>query len=135
MGRLTIGDVMSRHPQTVSADESAATALEIMRKNSYHHLPVVKDGKFFSLVSAREITLLLSMSPDPERLAKRKVGDFAAMDCFSVQVDTPLLEVLKIIVERRIGSVVIVEDDCVSGIFTITDSCRLLRDMILSEQG
>ena len=48
-----IGDVMTRSPRIVDADEPFGSALIIMHDNRFRHLPVIKNGKLVGIVSAR----------------------------------------------------------------------------------
>lgn len=51
----TIGEVMTADPDTLSGDDTAAHALEMMREHGYRHLPVVKDGRPVGIVSVRDL--------------------------------------------------------------------------------
>ena len=44
-GTVTLADVMTAHPQTVSADKPVGHALLMMYEGGYRHVPVVKDGR------------------------------------------------------------------------------------------
>lgn len=48
-------DVMTPHPQTVDAAESAGKALQMMRKGGFRHLPVTQKGQLIGIVSIRDI--------------------------------------------------------------------------------
>jgi CBS domain-containing protein len=49
-------DVMTKKPDTVEADSPATVALSRMTERGYRHLPVVKDGQLFGIVSRRDFT-------------------------------------------------------------------------------
>lgn len=51
----TIGDVMTKNPDTLSPDDTAADALELMQSRKYRHLPVTVDGKCVGIVSIRDL--------------------------------------------------------------------------------
>ena len=40
----TVGDIMTADPDTLSPDDIAADALELMQTRGYRHLPVIDDG-------------------------------------------------------------------------------------------
>ena len=52
---VTVGDIMTRDPDTVGPEDSGLDALEIMRIRRYRHLPVVEDGKVVAMVSVRDL--------------------------------------------------------------------------------
>jgi CBS domain-containing protein len=49
-------DVMTKKPDTVEADSPATVALSRMTERRYRHLPVMKDGQLFGIVSRRDFT-------------------------------------------------------------------------------
>ena len=49
--RVTLGDVMTGDPETLSPRKSAIDALRMMRDGGYRHLPVVEDGQIVGIVS------------------------------------------------------------------------------------
>ena len=49
-------DVMTKKPDTVEADSLATVALSRMTERRYRHLPVMKDGQLFGIVSRRDFT-------------------------------------------------------------------------------
>src|SRR5687767_3486942 len=53
--RTTLVDaVMSRNPQTISADSGFTTALQMMHDGRYRHLPVVEGTHVLGMVSVRD---------------------------------------------------------------------------------
>ena len=51
----TVGDIMTANPDTLSPDDSAGDALELMQTRKYRHLPVVVNGKCQAVVSVRDL--------------------------------------------------------------------------------
>ena len=50
-----VGDIMTANPDTLSPDDSAGDALELMQTRKYRHLPVVVNGKCQAVVSVRDL--------------------------------------------------------------------------------
>lgn len=50
-----LADVMTRNPDTIGPDESAADALGMMRKHGYRHLPVMDGAELIGMVSVRDL--------------------------------------------------------------------------------
>lgn len=51
-----VGEVMTRNPDTLRAEDKPGHALRLMRDRNYRHLPVVDDdGKVFAMVSVRDL--------------------------------------------------------------------------------
>jgi len=53
--KILVGDIMTKNPDTLSPDDSAGDALELMNSRGYRHLPVVIDGKCNAMVSIRDL--------------------------------------------------------------------------------
>ncbi len=51
----TIADIMTANPDTLSPNDSAADALELMQPEKYRHLPVVDNGNCIVVVSIRDL--------------------------------------------------------------------------------
>ena len=53
--KTTIGDIMTKDPDTLSPGDSALDALELMSVRKYRHLPVVENGEVVGMVSIRDL--------------------------------------------------------------------------------
>jgi CBS domain-containing protein len=47
----TLGDVMTRQPDTIPSGKIAIEALRLMEDGRYRHLPIVDDGRVVGIVS------------------------------------------------------------------------------------
>ena len=56
-----VADVMTPDPQTLGPNARFGTALALMHKNGFRHVPVVDDGKLLGVVMARQ-----ALDPDME---------------------------------------------------------------------
>lgn len=50
-GRMTLAEVMTKDPATVSPRATAMEALRLMRDGGFAHVPVMEDGRVLGLVS------------------------------------------------------------------------------------
>ncbi len=50
-----VGDIMTANPDTLSPDDSAGDALELMHSRNYRHLPIAVDGKCVGMISIRDL--------------------------------------------------------------------------------
>ena len=122
--------VMTPFPYSVDAEASADEALQFMRHHKIRHLPVTQKGALKSMVSDRDIKLMLG--PDfanPER-SELKVSDAMVDECYIVDLDTPLHLVVRHMAENRIGSAIVTRRGKLAGIFTATDACRAFADYL-----
>ena len=60
-----VADWMTRHPETVDADESTQQAAVVMIHGGFRHLPVLENGKPVGIVSIRDLmrVVLEDVSP------------------------------------------------------------------------
>ena len=55
-GKTTpVKHIMTGNPDTLSPEDSAGDALELMQTRNYRHLPVTEDGKCIAVVSIRDL--------------------------------------------------------------------------------
>ena len=52
---LRLEDIMTKDPLTVSPNDSAMDALELMRARKFRHLPVTENGKVVGMISIRDL--------------------------------------------------------------------------------
>ena len=50
-----VSAIMTKNPDTLSPDDSAGDALNLMQSRNYRHLPVAEDGKCLGVVSIRDL--------------------------------------------------------------------------------
>jgi acetoin utilization protein AcuB len=119
---------MSASPRTISPGSSLATAHRLMRSAGIRHLPVVDRGAVVGLLSARDLLLLETLpnvSPGEARVYEAMVHDV-----FAVAPDAPLGEVVETMIERKLGSAVVVDDGLVVGVLTTIDALRALHELL-----
>jgi CBS domain-containing protein len=101
-----------------------------MRRHNIRHLPVTTKGALTSLVSDRDIKLVLG--PDFAYPSDRelKVRDAMVKDCYVVDLATPLAAVLRHMAIHRIGSALVTRRGKLAGVFTTNDACRAFADYL-----
>jgi acetoin utilization protein AcuB len=119
---------MTPAPLTVGADQNLAVAHRLMRDKRIRHLPVLRAGKLVGLVSQRDLMLIETL-PDvnPNEVP---VEDAMSTDVFAVSPDASLAGVARRMATRRLGSAVVMKGRRVVGLFTATDACRTLAQLL-----
>jgi acetoin utilization protein AcuB len=92
------------------------------------HLPVLYGGHVVGLVSERD--LLLAESIPGVNPTTVHVDEAMVDDVFTVSPDAPVGEVVVAMIERKMGSAVVCEDERVVGVFTTIDALQVLRDLL-----
>jgi acetoin utilization protein AcuB len=124
----TVSRYMTMQPHAVASTEPMAAAHRLMREYGFRHLPVIDDDNLVGIVSDRDLHLLETLRDvDPEQVSVREAMTTPAV---VVPPQAPLDQVVELMSERRLGSVVIVDRHRVAGIFTATDALWALLDLL-----
>lgn len=128
-----IRSVMTPFPYSIDVEDLLEEARRMMEKHGIRHVPV-KDGEsLVGLITDRDIKLVLgpycggSDSDDAPR-----VRHACVFDVFKAEMTTPLHLVVAEMAHRRIGSALITKDGRLAGIFTATDACRCLAELLVA---
>jgi acetoin utilization protein AcuB len=119
---------MTPSPLTIARDRSLAAARELMLAHDVRHLPVLAAGHLVGLLSERDLFLVESLpSVDPGAV---RVEEAMVQDVFKVAPDDPVAEVVEIMIERKVGSAVVMQADHVVGVFTTMDALVALHELL-----
>jgi acetoin utilization protein AcuB len=121
---------MTPFPHSIDIDAPLARARNMMREGHFRHLPVTCGGAIVGIVTDRDIKLLLGPdfgNPDEREL---KVQDAYIDKPCVVPAATPVATVARIMAEHHIGSAIVTKNDKLVGIFTVTDACRALAEVL-----
>jgi acetoin utilization protein AcuB len=131
---IKVGDVMSKPPLSVSPGTSARVAAQLMRNRRVRHLPVVDaHARVLGIITNRDLehaAFLPALSGllawDQRRLKAPRVSDLMTWSAVTISPDSALAVAGLLMFERRIGSLVVVENDRLVGILTGRDLLRAL---------
>lgn len=121
---------MTPFPYSIDIDAPVEQARALMREHQFRHLPVTSGDGVVGMLTDRDIKLVLGPdfgSPDPRSLTVREV--VVERPCI-VPASTPVATVARTMAENHIGSAIVTKNDKLVGIFTVTDACRALAEII-----
>ena len=121
---------MTPFPYSVDIDSPLEHAHELMRQHHFRHLPVTSGETIVGVLTDRDIKLILGpdfASPDEGELRVRDA--YVEKPCV-VPASTPVAKVARVMAENRIGSAIVTKHDKLVGIFTVTDACRALAEVL-----
>lgn len=130
--RPTIKSAMTPFPHSVDVDDSVARAQEIMRKHDVQHVPVEEGGELVGVATHLDIERLVNPALDAQSRSRIRVRDVYMREPYVVDLNAPLDRVLFEMAEREIGSALVVRKGKLVGIFTVTDACRMLAQVVRS---
>lgn len=123
-------DIMTPFPYSVDAEAPIEQAIEFLRTHKIRHLPVTTKGALTSVVSDRDIKLVLGPDFAYPNSRDLKVRDAMVKDCYIVDLSTPLSAVVRHMATQRIGSAVVTRRGKLAGVFTTSDACRAFADYL-----
>lgn len=124
-----VRDHMSSGCHSVKVEDPITVAKELMQFHAIRHLPVLDAGQVVGMVSLGDLYAMEAvMEVDPDRTEVRQA---MSEDIYTAAPDTPLVEVVRTMAERHIGSTVVLgPDGALEGVFTATDCCRVLAELL-----
>jgi CBS domain-containing protein len=124
---------MTRNAKTASRHVTLRELEELFERDDFNAYPVEEDSRIVGLVSKFDFLACFvftpaHMTPRYEDLMKRTVGDIMTPDFIYVRGETKLTRVLQLMVDHRIRSVPVMEDDQrLAGMISREDVMRTLR--------
>lgn len=130
---VTIAPYMTKLPFTIGADQSLLKAEKLMDYLKVRHLPVLDAGKLVGILSDRDIKLVESFKDvDPDHI---KVSEAYTEDPYIVSSDTPIIEVCAQMAQKKFGSVLVVDDHKLVGIFTWVDALQAMEELLKTKEN
>jgi len=125
---------MTPFPYSIDVDAPLKDAHRLMREHHFRHLPVTRADAIVGVLTDRDIKLVLGPDfdyPNEEQLTVRDA--YVERQCV-VNASTPVAIVARTMAENHIGSAIVTKNDKLVGIFTVTDACRALAE-VLGDHG
>ena len=123
---MQIKNLMSENIITVDKDQNLTDALKLLRKHNVSRLPVTNNKELVGIISERDIANKLGSSKYENMPASRlHVSSVMIKDVITVPQSMQLGEVAKIMLEKGIGSVPVMEDNEMVGIVSKADFVTL----------
>ncbi len=128
----TLRAVMTPFPHQVDGQVSVKQAKQKMAEKDVRHLVVAQDNEFESIVSERDLQHASSIY-GAENDDEIVVADICPQKVVIADINDPLDVILDGMAEQHLGSVVVLKEGELAGIFTTTDACyhfaKLLREL------
>lgn len=124
----SVKSYMTARAYTIGAEQLLPEARQLMTLHGIRHLPVLRNGKLHGVISDRDLKLAFAVDGDSAK--KSNVGESCSLEAYSADVNEPLKKVCAEMARRVIGCCMVTEHDKVVGIFTATDACRVLSEVL-----
>jgi acetoin utilization protein AcuB len=135
---MSVRERMSGAVVSVGPDASLAAAATAMRDRKIRHLPVVDShGQLVGIVTARDLRqALFAPALDAEdadlrsMLGALRVGDVMTRTVVSVGAAASIRDAARVMYERRLGALPVVDGGRLVGILTETDVLEAFQDLL-----
>ena len=135
LGDLSVGDVMTREVVTLEINDTLHVADDVMSLGRIRHMPVLDgDGEVAGIISQRDLfrgalarVLGYGEHAQQKLLNILLVKEVMSNEPVSVSPDLSLREAARIMYEKKIGSVLVIDDGALVGILTEGDFVRLAQ--------
>jgi CBS domain-containing protein len=120
----TARDVMTPTPLSVSGETNVREAAELMRDRAIGDLLVTRDDDLLGIVTDRDIVVrVLAAGLDPR---ETPIETACSRDLFVVRADDGIEDVIRLLRDRAIRRVPVMEDGRAVGIISLGDLARQL---------
>lgn len=129
-----VSELMSREVVTVEANESLSLADDIMQLGRIRHMPVVdEEGELVGILSQRDLfrgalaaTLGFGRRAQNRMLESIRAKEVMKGDVQTIAPDATLGEAADLMLRKKIGCLVVVEDGKIAGILTEADFVKAI---------
>lgn len=124
--------VMTPFPYSVNVHDPIERAWDLMHQHKIRHVPVRDQHALVGVVSERDLIAFGDHVRADASGEPIKVGYLCRPDPYVVETTARLDDVVLTMATRHIGSAIVVKDGRLAGIFTSSDACRFLAELLKS---
>jgi|SRR5690554_1402927 len=126
---VPVDEFTTPDPITANEDMAIEDLQLLMEKHGIRHLPIVRGSTVVGIISDRDVRLVSGLTTAEKRHVQ--AADIMAPDPLTVVSSAPLDEVAFAMSERKVGSVIVNDEDGqFLGIFTAIDAMNALIEII-----
>ncbi len=134
---MTVDDVMTPDPAFLGPEDSVRDVIDLLFSLDVRHVPIVRKGTLVGMISDRDVreatlpVLTAFENPDEARkVYQRSAADLMRGDVLAVERQTPVTEVIDLMLDQKIGAIPVVESGKLVGIVSYIDVLRVCRDLV-----
>ena len=120
---LTVNDLMTVDPQTISPDVSLAVVSDLLQVESIRQLPVMDNGRLVGIISERDVCLVRN-SPLFETISAESI---MTANPITVTPETPAFRAAEMLRSYKFGALPVLDGDQLVGIITVSDFLRRME--------
>ena len=120
--KKTVGAWMTHTPTVANLEDKLAGVEAGMHEGDFRAMPVVSDGAVIGIITDRDLRKFTG------KLDATRVKDAMTEHVITVTADTPIVEAARLLRERKIGGLPVVEAGKLIGMITVTDVLQALTE-------
>ncbi len=126
---VPVDEFTTPDPITASEEMTIDELRDLMQQHGIRHLPVIRGDTVVGVISDRDVRIVSGL-PVAEKHQVR-AADIMAADPLTVVASTPLEEVAYAMSDKKVGSVIVNDEDGrFLGIFTASDALNALVEIV-----
>lgn len=125
---MTVKEVMVKEIATLDVNDELSLANDIMRLGRIRHLPVVDGGRLAGIISERDLfrsslaqALGYGSQASRDLMKTLRIKDIMVKEVITISSDAKLCEAVRLMMDKKIGCLPVVEGDHLVGLITETD--------------
>ena len=138
---MLVKDFMTSEVTSLQESDTLLDAAMIFVRSSFRHVPVLRDKKLVGIITERDVkqfapSLLGGTSAEEynQIMETTLISRVMTRDPMTLRPDQPIFDAAKIMHDKRVGCLPVVDNGDLAGIVTTTDLIALLI-RIMGEKG
>jgi len=136
---MVVREYMTSNVTTLNDDARLLDAALLIRRTGKRHVPILsaKDGRVVGIISDRDVSRLapsvLSHQTQEEYneiFENTPITTAMTKNPITIGPGAPLSEAVQILYSKKVGGLLVVENDQLEGILTVSDMLGLLNEML-----
>jgi CBS domain-containing protein len=130
---VIVDDIMRTEVVTLGRNDTLDLANDILQLGRIRHLPIVEDGRLVGVISQRDLfrsalsrALGYGTKAEQAMLKTLLVKEVMTDEVVTIPPGTSIKEAVRLMIEKKIGCLPVVQDGRLVGLITETDLLRCL---------
>jgi CBS domain-containing protein len=131
-----VREIMMGSPVTLKPGDTLDLANDVISLGRIRHIPVVDDGRLVGLLSERDLigaaaTTIFGLKQKSKSALLKSflIKDVMKKKLITVKPDTPIKDAARLMKEKKIGCLPVVNEGALVGLVTTTDILRYVENL------
>jgi CBS domain-containing protein len=131
-----VREIMMGSPVTLRPEDTLDLANDVISLGRIRHIPVVEDGRLVGLLSERDLmgaaaTTIFGLKQKSKSALLKSflIKDVMKKKLLTVKPDTPIKDAARLMKEKKIGCLPVVNEGALVGLVTTTDILRYVENL------